>query len=102
MRYEHRPGVYTRMRVAKCPVHGKACFKSRAFSARFGRQSGLGEQEPFAYLGAWMKLGQDRARFPDAEAHRQSGWKKGQGPSVEEVQQYAKDMGWLLSEGPAP
>ena len=103
LKYESRPGSYKRMKVEKCPVHGKGCFKSRTFSAKFGRASGLGEEEPFAYLGAWMKLGEDRDRFPDTEAHRKSGWTNELGPSVQEVQAYAKDMGWLLSEeGPGP
>ena len=106
MKYESRPGSYRRMKVDKCPVHGPGCSKSRTFTAKFGAASGLGEEEPFAYLGAWLKMGEDRVRFPDAQAHKSSGWPQGkrqQGPSVEEVKAYAKDMGWLPSEeGPGP
>ena len=104
MKYDSRPGSYRRMKVDKCPIHGAKCNKSRAFSAKFGEASGLGEEEPFAYLGAWLKLGEDQVRFPDAEAHK-TGWpgKRSQGLRVEEVRAYAKDMGWLPSEeGPGP
>ena len=104
MKYDSRPGVYRRMKVEKCPIHGEGCSKSRVFSEKFARESGLGEDEPFAYLGAWLKLGEDRGRFPDAAAHK-TGWllPNKKGPSVEEVKAYAQDMGWLPSEeGPGP
>ena len=105
LKYESRRGVqsYQRMRVDCCPTHGKECGKSRAFNANFGKATGLGDQEPFAYLGCWLKLGEDRGRFPDAESHKRSGWGNKKGPSVEEVQTYARSMGWLPPPpGPGP
>ena len=88
------------MKVLECPTHGKACQKTRVFSEQLAGPSGLGEDEPFAFLGCWLRMGEDRDRFPDAKSHG-SGWRKG--PSVEEVKAYAKDMGWLPSEeGPGP
>ena len=95
LKYESRPGKYQRMRVECCPTHGQECFKSRSFNAKFGEAAGLGDQEPYAYLGCWLKLGEDRGRFPDAESHKRSGWANNRGPSVEEVQTYARSMGWL-------
>ena len=88
------------MRVDKCPHHGKGCSLSRTFNAKlFGEPSGLGEQEPFAYLGCWLSLG-DRGRFPDAASHKNSGsgWDYNKGPGVEEVRAYARTMGWLPAE----
>ena len=95
LKYESRPGSYKRMRVERCPTHGKECFKGRAFNARFGEAAGLDDEEPFAYLGCWLSLGEDRGRFPDAESHKRSGWDNNKGPSVEEVQTYARAVGWL-------
>ena len=82
------------MKVDCCPHHGKDCHKTRVFNAKFGEATGLGDQEPFAYLGAWLKLGEDRDRFPDAGAHKKTGWPNKRGPSVEEVRTYARSMGW--------
>ena len=86
------------MKVESCPTHGKECFKSRVFNAKFGEESGLGVEEPYAYLGCWLKLGEDRGRFPDAESHKKSGWANNKGPSVEEVRAYARATGWLPAE----
>ena len=93
LKYEHSPGKYERMRVAECPTHGSECFKSRVFNAKFGEKSGLFDQEPYAYLGCWLKLGEDLDRFPDAESHKKSGWANEKGPSVEEVRTYARSVG---------
>ena len=95
LKYDPRPGSYRRMKVNVCPTHGKNCSKSRAFSEKFGRRSGLGDEEPFAYLGCWLRMGEDLARFPDAETHKKEGWPDKQGPSTEEVQEYARSMGWM-------
>ena len=40
-------------------------------------------------------MGEDLARFPDAETHKKEGWPDKQGPSTEEVQEYARSMGWM-------
>ena len=99
LKYERRAGKY------ECPTHGKECTKGRVFNVKFSERAGLGDHEPYAYLGCWLKLGEDWDRFPDAESHQKSGWASGQGPSVEEVQTYARAVGWLppppIDSGPA-
>ena len=44
-----QPGSYRRLR-ARCPHHTE-CAKPRVFSEALGRKSGLGDDEPYAYLG---------------------------------------------------
>ena len=97
MKYDSRPGSYRRMKVEKCPVHGEGCHKTRTFSAKFAAASGLGEEEPFAYLGCWLSLGEDRDQFPDAQSHK-TGWPNKKGPSVEEVKTCARTLGWMPEE----
>ena len=76
-----QPGSHRRVK-AKCPWHRK-CEKTCAFSVDYGRRSGLGDQEPYAFLGAWIVAG---ARWgkEDWRQHRQ--YK----PSKAEVQEYAR------------
>ena len=81
-------GAYRRMR-ASCPVHkGREadCRVGRVFSEKLGRQSGLGDQEAFAFVGCWLRAA---GTFPSAQAHK--AWK----PSVQDVQAYARSMGWV-------
>ena len=85
-----QPGAYRRLRV-KCPVHDR-CGALRSFSARFGWASGLGDQEPFAFLGCWLRAA---STYPDDAETPHAAWK----PSVREVQAYAQSMGWASSVG---
>ena len=79
-----RPGSYRRL-IAQCPHHTD-CGTSRVFSVRFGRLSGLGDNEPHAFLGAWLRGGRDLV-----DDGRHMGWK----PKVKEVQAYALSVGGL-------
>ena len=74
-----RPGSYQRLKV-QCPWH-KKCRMTRSFSSKFGRDSGLGDLEPYAYLGRWLQAAAD---YDGGKAHQ--GFK----PSVVEVQAYAR------------
>ena len=63
-----QPGSYRRL-VVMCPGHaGKRCKcrKTRSFSERLGKQSGLGDLEPYAFLGLWLR---EHGRFEDAASH---------------------------------
>ena len=86
-----QPGSHRCLR-ATCPVHkGREadCRTGRVFSEKYGKASGLGDQEAFAFVGCWLR-GASTERFRhDAKAHRE--WK----PSVAEVQAYAQSMGWV-------
>jgi len=74
-------GAYRRLRT-QCSAH-KNCDRSRAFSKRFGKLSGLGDFEPYAFLGCWL---QHRTKCEDAAAHK--AWS----PEVEDVIAYAKTL----------
>ena len=60
-----RPGCY-RLYHVNCKEHAK-CRAQRSISARFGGETGLGEEEPFAFLGVWLR---DRGKFSTAAAHK--------------------------------
>jgi len=82
------PGSYRRVK-ASCPHHapdGKSkCMISRSFGTRTGQLSGLGDMEPYAFVGAWL---QKRAEFADCAEH------KLYKPDVEETLAYARGQGW--------
>ena len=81
------PGSYHRLAVS-CTCHGRkagSCKKTRAFSDRVGQKSGLGDMEPYAFLGAWLRA---RDRFDTAEAHKRFL------PDADEVLAYAKERHW--------
>ena len=88
------------------PFH-KGCNKQRSWSDKFANASGLGMDEPFAYLGCWLRgPRQDPEKYKDAEYHMKWGKPKEPdkkvygGPSVAEVKAYAVDMSWTPREGP--
>ena len=78
-----RPGSYRRMKC-KCPLHSH-CKKSRVFSEQYGRSTGLGDQEPYAYLGAWLR-GRTHADRQVGKSHKT--WN----PSRDEVLEYARTV----------
>ena len=82
-------GAYKRLR-AVCQAHAK-CRSQRSFSQKFGRASGLGDQEPFAFLGCWLRAAPNFVENPEGHAR----WK----PSTDEVVAYANSMGWTGTGG---
>ena len=79
-----QPGSYRRL-IIRCPHHGhnKApCRKTRSFGVRSAIKSGLGDMEPYAFLGCWLR---GHARFADVADHKK--W----GPTSAEVQSYANE-----------
>ena len=74
-------GHYIRWKVT-CRCNGKEHVKTRSLSENYGRETGLGQLEPFAYLGQWIRG--HKAKLP-------SQYK----PSIEETVAYARDnLGW--------
>ena len=79
-----QPGSYRRL-VVRCTHHatqGAPCRKSRAFGVRSSGQLGLGDLEPYAFLGAWLR---EHASFKDSAAHKRFA------PSGQQVQAYATE-----------
>ena len=64
LKVSHRAGAYERV-WCKCPLH-RDCRAQRKFSKRFARESGLGMDEPFCFLGVWLR---DRGQFETAGEH---------------------------------
>ena len=83
---DHYARYYVR---CKCPAHqeGRGCVKKR--NAGSAQTAELGEMEPFAFLGAWLRLA---SGCSTRKAH------KDKQPSQEEVRAYAVEMGWAPSE----
>ncbi len=82
-----QPGSYRRL-IVRCGQHGgprAQCRKTRSFGTREGQRSGLGDIEPFAFLGAWLKA---HSKFEDAATHKRYS------PGVEEVHAYAVENRW--------
>ena len=77
-------GSYERLR-ARCP----ACHADvqRTFSAKFGRVSGLGDLEPFAFVGLWLSYCTDQQGQP--------GHHKKFKPTPELVRAYAQGQCWV-------
>ncbi len=80
-----QPGAYERLR-AKCPLHGAKCDVQRSFSTRLAARSGLGDLEPYAFVGLWLSKSND---FADRASHR--AWK----PEPDAVAAYAREQQWL-------
>ena len=78
-----QPGSYRRVKV-KCPRH-HACWGTRSFSSRLAKASGLGDQEPYAFLGVWLRRG---AECATREEHRHFK------PSPEATRAYANGVGF--------
>ena len=91
--YHERHGVIgqpnaCRRVVVTCPLHGDkeiACKKTRAFGVREGAASGLGDLEPYAFLGAWLAAGDSCG---DAAAHKRHA------PTPTQVRWYVESQGW--------
>ena len=62
---------------------GAPCRKTRAFGVRSVGQLGLGDAEPYAFLGAWLR---EHASFKDSEAHKRFT------PIGQQVVAYATEM----------
>ena len=79
------PGSYRRL-IVRCPHHigAKQCGKKRNFGVRASISGGLGDAEPYAFLGAWLRA---HAAFETAEAHCRYT------PSAGEVSAYAREVG---------
>ena len=79
-----QPGHYDRL-VVKCARH--QVIKTRAFDVKAAAKLGLGDAEPYAYLGAWLR----HCEFcPSAAAH------KGFVPTAEQVRSYVASQRWQL------
>ena len=76
-----QPGSYRRL-VVRCPHH-KSCRKTRSFGVRRVAQSGLGDIEPYAFLGCWLSA---HSRL-EASAHKHFA------PTMAEVVAYADEHG---------
>ena len=87
------PGRYERV-MAQCLVHSK-CEAQRAFSARFAERIGCGAEEPFCFLGVWLRRA---AEFTTAGKHKEFRERI----SVEEERAYALEHGWPLTAPKAP
>ena len=79
-------GSYRAVKV-KCPHHHECGRKSRTFGHRDAKKSGLGDNEAYAFLGCWMRMGATM----DAQAHKQL--KLDQAA----VLAYARELGWSPS-----
>ena len=80
------PGSYRRLRV-QCLLHcgEPRCGKTRSFGVKSAIASGLGDDEPYAYLGTWLRAGQHHA---DADSHKRFT------PSNAMVKAYFASQGW--------
>ena len=81
--YEKRTGRYERLR-AQCPKCNARV--QRSFSASLARASGLGDLEPFAFVGDWLSRCTDSA---DTGSHKS--WR----PSAPDVKAYATRCQWV-------
>ena len=85
-----QPGTYRRL-VVKCPHHGSKsslCGSSRKFDLKDKKvlASGLGDLEPYAFLGCWLAKASDYASKKEHGQYR---------PTVAETQAYAREkLGW--------
>ena len=83
-----QPNAYRRL-VVTCPLHcgdkKAACRKTRAFGVRARDASGLGDLEPYAFLGAWLAAGDSCG---DAAAHKRHA------PTPTQVREYVDSQGW--------
>ena len=84
-----QPGSYRRLCV-RCLFHGTAedpCQIHRNFGTKEGKKSRFGDDEPFAFLGAW--LAEARAGTPEnprfANKRKHLDWK----PSTKKVREWA-------------
>ena len=82
-----QPGHYDRL-VVKCARH--QVIKTRSFDVKAAAKLGLGDAEPYAFLGAWLRQCE---LCPSAAAH------KGFVPTAEQVRSYVASQKWQL---PAP
>ena len=80
------PRSYERLR-AKCTnaLHA-GCRVQRSFSARFAAASGLGDLEPYAFIGAWLSQHGQHAGRKEHEGYK---------PSPDQVLAYAKQCQWV-------
>ena len=81
-----QPGAYRNIRV-RCPHHATCGRPGRAFGTKDGLLTRLGDNEPYAYLGCWIRAGSAM----DADAHRS--WR----PSHAQTVAYAAEFGWTPS-----
>ena len=80
-----RPGSYRRAKV-KCSFH-KGCEAQRSFSEKLARESGLGDQEPYAFLGVWLRKGRDCETAGEHMEYRAK-------IKASDVRAYADALGW--------
>ena len=85
-----QPKSYRRVQINECPWHkapGTRCFQRhlrRNFDTKESRDSGLGDNEPYAFIGAWIRAGQGMT--PEQHgAYR---------PSRADVLAYGQEFGW--------
>ena len=78
-----QPKSYRRIQVV-CQHHA-TCKRTRKFGTKQGQRSGLGDLEPYAFLGSWLRQG---AWLTDVLDHKQFD------PDTATVQAYAAEHGW--------
>ena len=85
------PGSYRRLMVT-CPHHrgSKPCRKKRNFGVR-SAATALGDAEPYAFLGAWLRA---HADFESASEHSRFA------PSAATVRAYASEVGIVAPAAP--
>ena len=80
------PRSYERLR-AKCPNPSHVgCGVQRSFSARLAVASGLGDLEPYDFVGAWLSQHGLHASKKDHESAK---------PSLDQVLDYARQRQWV-------
>ena len=79
-----QPGHYDRL-VVKCARHQAT--KTRAFDVRAAAKLGLGDAEPYAFLGVWLRHCDS---CPSAADHKRFV------PTSEQVKSYVADQKWQL------
>ena len=83
-----QPGSYRRC-IVVCQHHGSRknpCRRTRAFGVRAATASGLGDVEPYAFLGCWLS---QHGAFDSKAAHQKLV------PTVAQTQSYARaHLGW--------
>ena len=89
------PGRYERAMV-KCTFH-KGCKAQRAYSDKYARASRLGIEEPFCFLGVWLKRGRE---LKAAEEHQDLGRRlpgRWSGPTPKSEVSCLSNLWWIDS-----
>ena len=80
-----RPGSYRRVEVG-CSFH-EGCEAQRSFSEKLASESGLGDQEPYTFLGVWLRKGRDCETAGEHMEYRAK-------IKASDLRAYAAALGW--------